>query len=236
MQLCQSKRAATILILLGLTSLACVFSGGGNSTPTPEVAPSNLLIYVLPVYAITLEPGQTVPGTGLHYVDKQGDVFNVTIDGVLAPKRFGDSFAWQGVIAPGVIAEYDLRLSPTFIGNSLVAAGRVEISVLNPIPVEASNVGVSADARYFGNIEIVYNVAKGQQMQGTTLVYEGQTDQGAQFTGISGYPYRAVGDSLVWEGRLRGNVTVRYNLRVLGLDSEAVRLAGTAELWVEPAQ
>ena len=78
--------------------------------------------------------------------------------------------------------------------------------------------------------------AKGAQVPGTTLVYEGEQDQGAELSGTNGYPYRALGDSLIWIGRLRGNVIVRYSLRVAALSENSLRLLGTAELWITPAQ
>ena len=46
------------------------------------------------------------------------------------------------------------------------------------------------------------------------------------------YPFFAVEDSLIWVGKLREEVTVRYNLRVNRMDDYGLHLAGTAELWV----
>jgi hypothetical protein len=82
---------------------------------------------------------------------------------------------------------------------------------------------------------IAQSVAVGQTIPGTTLVYAGETDQGAAFTGTSQYPYRALADSLVWLGQLRNNVYVRHNLRVVAFNANSLSLAGTAEVWVVPA-
>ena len=53
---------------------------------------------------------------------------------------------------------------------------------------------------------------------------------------MSGYPYLALGDSFVWTGKIRDNVHLAYNLRVTSLNEEAIRLTGTAELWVDVPQ
>jgi hypothetical protein len=76
----------------------------------------------------------------------------------------------------------------------------------------------------------------GQTIPGTTLVYAGETDQGAAFSGTAQYPYRALGDSLIWLGQLRGNVYVRHNLRVVTYSANSLTLGGTAEIWVVPGR
>ena len=67
------------LILLGL-SLACGTSslppliGGGTPEPTPIPIPlDQLMSYRVPLYTISLEPGEVVPGTQLEYVGAVGD-------------------------------------------------------------------------------------------------------------------------------------------------------------------
>jgi hypothetical protein len=75
---------------------------------------------------------------------------------------------------------------------------------------------------------------------GSTIVYETTVTQGegqqatelARLSGTSGYPYLALGDSLVWTGRVRENVYVRYSMRVTTLNEYGLRLSGTAELWI----
>ena len=94
----------------------------------------------------------------------------------------------------------------------------------------------------FSNVVVNYTVPVGYQIPGTTMTYEGieARGQGGQLTdfarlgGTAGYPYLAFGDSLVWVGKLLDNVYIRYNLRVTSMTDEALRLTGTAELWVLP--
>lgn len=225
--------------LLAIASLACAFLSFGNSDagPTPDAPPSSeVLSYLVPLYSVTLEPGKNVPMTQMAYVGREGDQYNVTIDGLSAVKRIGDSFIWRGIIAPGVVATYRLRISPTFLSDNLLVGGPVELAVLNPVPVELPNVAVANSAPiHFTNVPVDITVAKGEQLPGTTLVYEGEADQGAELSGTNGYPYRARGDSLIWSGRLRGNVVVRHSLRVVDVSDGSLRLIGTAELWITSA-
>lgn len=225
-------------LLLVFASLACVIGGGEGPTPvaTTIVPLDQVVSYRIPVFSASLEPGETLKGSKLTYVGREGDVYNVAIANLPAAKRIGDSFAWKGVIAPGVIGNYNLRLSPTILSDDLLVAGSVEISILNPIPVELGNEFVVAESLlHFNNIAIDHRVSVGEQVPGTTLIFEGVTEQGAKLGGTSGFPIRALGDSLIWTGRLRGNGIVRYNLRVGSLNADELRLVGTAEIWITPS-
>jgi hypothetical protein len=191
----------------------------------------------MPAYTISLEPGERVPGTRLEYVGRQGDAYQVSIDGLSATKRTGDSFIWNGVLAPGVNASFNLRLITAVFGP-LPVAGPVTITVFNPQPVEqAMPVAVAADLT-FNNIVVNYSVPAGRVIPGTTLVYEGMVAQSetnraslqARLSGLNGYPFLALGDSLLWTGHLRDNVIIRYSLRVASITEQGLRLAGTAEL------
>jgi hypothetical protein len=229
------------VFLLVMASIACAFLPDDSPTEVPATAeptlPDNVLPFLVPLYSTTLEPGERVPGTQMIYTGQNGDTYNVSIDGLQVAKRVGDSFTWRGVVAPGVIARYNLRLSPTFVSDSLLVGGPVELLVFNPIAVELSNTDTTSGAvLHFDNMAVDFSVPKGSNIPGTSLVFEGQTDQGAQLSGTTGFPYRALGDSLIWIGRLRGNVIVRYNLRTSAISDESLRLIGTADLWVTSAK
>ncbi len=178
--------------------------------PTPV---GDTLSFRLPAYAINLDPGETVPGTRLTYVGKSGDGYELSIDGLNAVKRTGDSFYWSGGIAPGVYANYNLRLTASLFGG-LPVAGPVELIVFNPAPVELPAGDYPDAILHFGNLVMDYTVPAGVAVPGTTLIYEGIETQGigdqaselARFGGLSGYPNIAAGDSLLWTGRLRENV------------------------------
>ncbi len=228
-------KAGVSLLLLALASLACIF-GTGDQDPQQATAtslPNQVVSYRVPLYSTSLKQGESVPGTQLTYLGREGSIYNVTIGGLPAAKRVGDSFAWKGVMVPGVVGDYNLRISPTLLGDNLQAAGSVQIFVLNPIPVElAEDFSVMNSLLEFNNIGVDHIVSKGGSIPGTTLIYEGQSDQGARFSGTSGYPYRLAGDSLVWTGRLRGNVIVRQSLRVTSIQEDSLRLVGTVQLWI----
>lgn len=231
-----------LLLLLGLTALACAIPGtdssGPATTPTP---PGDTMNFYMPAYAINLAPGDSVPGAGLTFVDRQGDAFAVIIDGQQTLKRVGDSFFWSGVIAPGVFANFNLRLTTSMFGG-LPVAGPVEIIVFNPQPVAEPGVPDGTGKYHYTNIVADYTTPVGYTIPGTTAVYEGleERNQGGQtvrlgrLSGTAGYPYLALGDSLNWTGRLRDNVYLAYNLRVTTVNEEAIRLTGTAELWIVP--
>ncbi len=230
-----------LMIGLALASLACGTSGlpfGGSPTAEPTITPpGDTLTLTVPLFTTNLEPGETIPGTQLTYVGATGDAYNVRINNLPATKRVGDSFLWDGIIAPGVFATFNLRLTRQLFGGMPVA-GPVELIVLSPQPQELATLPAEEPRLRFTDIVINYRVPVGHQVPGTTLVYEGlspspggSTDQG-QFSGGQGFPYFLAGDSLVWTGQLRDNVYLRYNLRALTVSEEDVRLVGTAELII----
>lgn len=240
----QTRAIVATILLLALSAFACTVPSLGPSEPGATPTPlGDTITFFLPAYTYNLEPGETVPGTRLHYVGRSGDAYEVRIDGLLARKQTGDSFIWNGVLAPGVYANYNLRLTTAVFG-ALPVAGSVKIVVFNPEPVELNATPNLDNAFHYSNIVVNHVIPAGRSIPGTTLVYEGVVTQGegdatsrlAQLSGLNGYPYLALGDSLTWTGRLRGNVIVRYNLRVAAIDEDNLRLAGTADLWIVAAR
>lgn len=238
-----------LVLLLALPALACqvpdfsaIPSIPGVVEPTPVGSPTPMgdtISYLAPAFAITLQPGESVPGTQLTYVGSTDGGYEVSIGGQRAVKRSGDSFYWSGVLAPGVFANYNLRLTTGFFGGMPVG-GPVEIIILFPQPQPLPQTNDPEAQHHLGNIVIDYHVPVGNTVPGTTLLYQGLETQGlgnqsstlARIGGLPGYPNLAVGDSLVWTGILRDNVVVRYNLRAISFDEESIRLVGTGELWI----
>ena len=227
-------------LLLTLTTLACAVPGVGPSGPAATPTPvGDTLSFTNPAYATSLTPGEFVSGTQMQYVQRDGDNFKVTIDGLEATKRIGDSFIWTGVLAPGVYGNYNLRLTTVIMGE-LPVAGSVEVTVFYPNPVQFETMPDLSNALTFNNTVINYLIPAGRQVPGTTLVFETMVEQGqgdqvtrqAQLSGLPGYPLVAVGDSVQWQGSLLNNTYIHYNLRVLGISEDGLRLTGTADLWV----
>jgi hypothetical protein len=236
--------ASLLLLLLPLLETACSLIGIGVSQPAATATPlGDTLSFTVPAYTISLEPGESVPGTRLEYIGRLGDSYQVSIDGLSATKRAGDSFIWNGVLAPGVHGNFNLRLIAALFGP-LSVAGPVTITVFNPQPVEEAVPDDLAADLTFNNVVVNYSIPAGRVIPGTTLIYEGmvsqsETDQAtlqARLSGMSGYPFLALGDSLVWTGRIRDNVAVRYSLRVASIGETGLRLAGTAELKLTSLQ
>jgi hypothetical protein len=228
------------VLIWAFVSLACsvpfITSSEPPATPTPV---GDTIIYNMPAFAYDLAAGESVPGTRLDYVGKNGDTFDVRIDGLAATKRSGDSFIWSGTVAPGVFANYNLRITTEALGK-LPVVGSVELIVFNPAPVEVDTIPSDTAILRYRLINGSYQMPPGTQIPGSTLTYVGMTKQAgsdvAELSGLSGYPFLARGDSLVWSGRLLNNVYVRYDWRVLDIDEFGLNLTGTADLWITPQE
>lgn len=231
-----AKSLGSFFLILFFAALACTVPGTGAETPVPTPTPSgDSLTFLIPAYTFTLEPGDVIPGSQLEYVGKTGDLHEVKIDGESAQKRVGDSFIWNGIVAPAVFASYNLRLAPDFLGP-LPVAGPVEVTVLNPVATRLDVMPEWPNAIRYNNIVLAHNVPAGWTIPGTTLIYEGVSSQGgvesAQLSGLTGHPLFALGDSITWIGLLQDNAAIRYTLRVVNFSENSLQLGGTAELLV----
>lgn len=182
-------------------------------------------------YRQVLNAGEAVPGTKLVYIGPRDRLYEVEIDGQRATKSAGDSFRWQGVLHAGVFGDFDLRLSPQLLGDML-AVGTVNLTVLNPMPIEAELPQDVSNWHRFPELIMDLSVPVGERIPGTALTYDGLESQGARLGNTAGYPYLAQADSMRWTGRLSTNAYVQYNLRVVSISDQTLRLAGVAELWV----
>jgi hypothetical protein len=63
-----------------------------------------------------------------------------------------------------------------------------------------------------------------------TIGYVAQDDRGAALSGLAEgeYPYRKLGDSVDWTGRLTPNLQVEYHLRLLYYQEANATLGGVA--------
>ena len=232
-----------LLALLWLPSLACDVPGDvelpiGGPPPT-ATPPGDTISYKLPLYTTSLAPGETVPGTQLTYVEPNAGAYQVSINGQSATRRLGDSFIWDGVLAPGVYGNYNLRITRELRGE-LPVTGPVELVVFNPVPIATDGPPTENIHLDYSGILVNYLAPVGREIPGTTMTFVGvrqqgegdQTIQQVELSGISGYNLFAIGDSLVWHGRLRDNVAVSYDMRVTGINENGLRLTGEVDLFI----
>ena len=232
----------SLIILAGLLLAGC---GSTTTTASPTVTPSiatplsavqqtDVLKYVTNTYNTLVAPGNNyVPATQIRYVQKVQDQFELNIDGLQAFRRNGDSIVWNGLVAPGLRTDYQLVLAASS-ENNLFTQGTVKIDVFNPTPVELTGFPTLSNPRVFSNLLLQYTVQQGQAIPGTTLVFDGLTDQGVRFSGTSQYPYYTLGSSLTYIGGLRSNVFVRYDLVLVGVVDNGLQVTGTGEMRYVP--
>ncbi len=215
-----------ILIAVGvLYAAAALFVG---CLRRPHLAPGSLL-YKGPT-ELSVKPGQSFPGTGLQYVGVTDKMAEVRIDGQRALKKTGDSLDWSGSPSAGV--QLDLAMRVLLISEqSLHAGGTVSLEIADVNP-QAAAVGSTSETKF--TVPVTYAVDKGETIAGTLITYEGRDEErGAKLGGIPDYPYRKTGDSIVWEGKLRDNVSLRLDVRVLLFSESTLRVGGTATIWVD---
>lgn len=222
--------------LVWLTACAQLSGALNRATLPPPTPMGDTLALTAPTFSIELLAGRNVPGTQLYYLRQRDNAYEVSIDGQTILKRPGDSFAWRGVVAPGVYGVYNLRLQPIYLSN-LQALGSVELTILNPTPVEVFSLAGTTAPIYFPSIPIDYRVPAQRVIPGTNYVYMGLTGDFVQLArvGEGVLPLYAVGDTLVWQGRLRDNVTARFDLVIGSAESDgALNLRGSATVWIRP--
>jgi hypothetical protein len=185
------------------------------------------ITYRLPT-KLTVKAGQRLPGTEILYERLGENGAYLRINGQSALKRKGDSVDWEGEPLPGVAVDLSLRVA-WYTEEQLHLVGTAKI-VVNDVAPREMPAATSSPIKYTG--PVVYSVGKGVHIPGSTITFEGRTEEGARLGGISGYAYRKGGDSILWEGSLRDGVYVRLNLRVLQFDDQALRVGGLVTVWI----
>jgi len=232
----EHKWTSIFTVFVLMTMLACAVPGipGSGATATPASTDEFLTFSTL-AYAVSLTPGDRVPGSRLQYLGQEGDTYRVKINNQETLKHIGDSFTWAGIIGSGVHGEYNLRLTSNLLGP-LPAAGTVRLTILDWEPIAVTTLPDLTDALHFDNLLINYSVEKGDVIPATDMIYNGAISQGsselAQFTSNAGVSNYAIGDFVGWTGSLRENVFLRYSLRITSFDDSKINLTGTAEIWI----
>lgn len=194
----------------------------------PGSEPSDLT-YKLPT-TLTIHAGEALPGTDITYEYMSEKGAHMVIEDQEALKRKGDSLDWKGTPLPGVSVDLKLRIV-WYTEEDLHAVGTVKITITDVHP-QATVIPKSSPIKYGG--PVVYGLAKGATMPGSTLTFEGTTDEGVRLGSIEGYPYRKVGDSILWEGMLIDGIYISLDVRILQFDEKSLRVGGLATLWIGP--
>lgn len=193
-------------------------------------SPEGQLVYTGPT-EVTVLVGEYIPGTDIQFVGKGSEGAQVLIEGQPALKKLGDSLNWSGTVSEGVHIQVRLRVLH-IAPERLLSGGTVRITVKDPAP-EAGPTNKPRPIRY--TVPVTYKVNRGDLIPGTTIVYTGrEKGKGARLEGVGGYPYRAIGDSIVWDGALRSNVDLHLSLRLLFFNDSFMQVMGLATVSITP--
>jgi hypothetical protein len=174
-----------------------------------------------------LKSGQTIPGTYMTFVatTSASDGAEFEIGGLHSTRRLGDSLDYDGTWLGMEGMSYHLRLRIYRVSAGEVRAAGVHRLVLENIHPQMATVNTGTHTLRFPHS---VTAAAGEQFPGMSLGYSKQDDQGAALSGLGEgeYPYRKIGDSVEWEGQLRSDVSVEYQLRMLYYQESNATLGG----------
>jgi len=213
------RRWLVVIVSLILLSLSACSAGDW----------ANRLPYAGPVET-SIGLGDWLPGSEIQYLGVAEDGARVSIGGKQATKKIGDSLDWREDVVRGVNVDQTYRVL-LITPEELHLAGTVRVITSNAAPEPDSP---NTDAPMHFKLPVGYHVDKGTAIPGTVITYQGKTDQGARLGNIEGYEYRKVGDSIVWEGRLRPGLWIELDLRTALITDDTLDVVGTADLWIEP--
>ena len=212
---------------LGLPDLRNIALPALDDLPTLEAPPGGIL-FAGPTER-ALQPGDRIPGTDIDFVEVRDGAAQFRIAGLDSPRKVGDSLdfdgSWPGI--PG--STYNARLRVYLIGDTEVRiAGVHQLAIpdLQPVPGPVPE-GFELRFPFVDGVDVGNDT-----IAGTTYGYLGRYERGAQLSGIPEniYPYRALGDSIEWQGMLRPGVGASYSLRTLAYGADSLRVGGAVTL------
>ncbi|MBM4466521.1 MAG: hypothetical protein FJ014_13365 [Chloroflexi bacterium] len=218
------RKKATILIVLGL-----LLSFLPTCQRKPKDGPLELLYTAL--FESGIEKGSNLQGTGIRYVGLSDKGAEVLIDAQTAFKQKGDSLDWRGSPVENVDLDLTLRVL-WFTEEKLYVGGTAKLTIRDPGP-EVASIPTEPPVQY-SNAPVTYQVEKGNYIPGTLIKYLSKQEEGIELSGVEGYPYRKLGDSIVWEGKLRERVFLQLNVRVIFIAEDFISVAGIATLLLTP--
>ncbi len=212
------------LVLSGCSAISLLPGAPATSSPPPGT-----LVYDAPV-SLNVKNGAALPGTQIGYGGKTptGGA-KLLLAGMVAAKQTGDSLDWQGTPAPNTSLKLATRVV-MFDDQSVTLVGTAHVEIKN---VTVQPGGTSTAPGLDLSAPVTYAVGKGSIIPGTKVAFVGSSNQGAQFSGIDGFPYRKELDSLEYVGRLNPKVLLQLNLRVLSYSEASALVGGTANIKIE---
>jgi hypothetical protein len=189
----------------------------------------NRLPYAGPI-EVSVDQGEFLPGTDIQYLGRSEKGAEVSIGGQMAVRKMGDSLDWRGDMVRGVSVDQTLRVA-LITDGALHNIGTVRLIITNPT-AEPGPVDRSAPVHY--KLPVGYHVETGGTIPGTTLTYMGRTEEGAELGNVEGYPYRKLGDSILWQGTLKQGLWLELELRAALITDQQLDVVGTADLWLIP--
>lgn len=224
-----SSHASRLTFILSLLFLlvACgnlPIIGGGEPTPSRQIE------FDGPV-TLSVHAGGTLAGTSIAYQGKASDGRAImSINGLQALKATADSVRWTGALVLFSLVDMNLRVV-TYDASNMTLAGTIHIVVQDPNPTPATP---SATPMASFTVPLTYTVDRNTAIPGTNVAYVGAKTGGAEFANLDQFPFRERFDSVVWTGRLRDRIAIRYDLRVVDFNDDRVILGGTADVIFEP--
>ena len=217
------KRVSLLLLTICALILGAFIGCGPKTGSDDELVFSGLV-------ELGTGAGGRLPGTNVEVVSISEDAADIRIDGQIAHKKPGDSLDWRGDLDPQV--NLDLALRILWIAEGVVQSGGTAKLTIQDVNPRAAPVQSNSEIEYA--LPITYSVRKGDMIPGTQITFVGKDiEKGAEFTGIEGYPYRKVADSLTWEGLLRDNVWLKLDLRVILFTENTLQAGGVATIWID---
>jgi len=179
-------------------------------------------------YRVDLGVGQALPGTDVRYLGVGPQGARVRIGGQEVVRLAGDSIETEAHPHPTLSLRYTLRVY-AYDEQALHAVGTIRAELREAQP-RAAPLPSKAAARF--TAPVTYRVPKGGVIPGTTVVFVGKEEGRARLGGLPGYPYRNVGDSILWTGQIHPLVYLNATFRVLLIEDAWLTVVGTAEVWL----
>lgn len=213
-----------LMLFVSLNACSEIPIVGGAPTPARQIS------FEGPV-TLTVRAGEALAGTTIAYQGKASDGRAImTINGLQSLKSTADSVKWSGALVLFSLVDLNLRVA-AFDETGMTLAGTIRIIVQDPTPTPAAP---SPNPLASFTIPLTYTVARNTNIPGSTVAFVGAKEQGAEFSNLDQIPFRERFDSVVWQGRLRERIAIRYELRVLDFNNDRAILGGTANVMFEP--